>query len=204
MINWLNEKEKLQQWINDGVTYEEIGRKYGCSGENIRKQAKKLGLVMPKRRHINPLETFNKGTGKKCMNCGKPIGKRNSNYCSNECRQEFVYNKLVKEWKENKTDGGEIDGSPRTFVRRYMLEKFNYSCERCGFNKKNEYTGNTILQLHHKDGDCKNNNEENLELLCPNCHALTENFGSRNKNSTRIDRRTKYYKISREKKNKDN
>lgn len=202
MVQWLNEKEKLQQWITDGVTYEEIGRKYGCSGGNIRKQAKKLGLVTPQRRNINPSETFNKGSGKKCFNCGKPIGKRNSNYCSKECRQEFVYNKSVKEWKEHKIDGGEIDGSPKTFVRRYILEKHNYCCEQCGFNKKNKYTGNSILQLHHKDGDCKNNNEENLELLCPNCHALTENFGSRNKNSTRVDRRTKYYKIGKTKDNK--
>ena len=31
--------------------------------------------------------------------------------------------------------------------------------------------------------------EENLQLLCPNCHALTENFGSRNENCTRVDKR---------------
>ena len=35
----------------------------------------------------------------------------------------------------------------------------------------------------------QNNQENNLELLCPNCHALTENFGSRNSNCTRIDKR---------------
>ena len=34
-----------------------------------------------------------------------------------------------------------------------------------------------------------NNSEENLQLLCPNCHSLTENFGSRNINCTRIDTR---------------
>ena len=35
------------------------------------------------------------------------------------------------------------------------------------------------------------NAENNLELLCPNCHSLTENFGSRNKNAT--EGRSKYY-----------
>ena len=34
----------------------------------------------------------------------------------------------------------------------------------------------------------ENNSEENLQLLCPNCHAMTENFGSRNKKSTRTYR----------------
>ena len=36
-----------------------------------------------------------------------------------------------------------------------------------------------------------NNKEENLQLLCPNCHSLTENFGSSNKNSSRIYRKQK-------------
>lgn len=30
-----------------------------------------------------------------------------------------------------------------------------------------------------------NNKEQNLQVLCPNHHAMTEHFGSRNKNSTR-------------------
>lgn len=30
-----------------------------------------------------------------------------------------------------------------------------------------------------------------LKSLCPNCHSLTENFGSRNTNCTRIDRRVR-------------
>jgi predicted HNH restriction endonuclease len=28
-----------------------------------------------------------------------------------------------------------------------------------------------ILQLHHIDGNRENNKEENLTLLCPNCHT---------------------------------
>ena len=32
--------------------------------------------------------------------------------------------------------------------------------------------------MHHIDGDCTNNKMENLQLLCPNCHSLTSNFGS--------------------------
>ena len=34
------------------------------------------------------------------------------------------------------------------------------------------------LEIHHIDGDCTNNKMENLQLLCPNCHSLTSNFGS--------------------------
>lgn len=47
------------------------------------------------------------------------------------------------------------------------------------------------LQIHHIDGDCLNNNEDNLELLCPNCHSLTETYGNLNTTSSRVYRKQK-------------
>jgi len=35
--------------------------------------------------------------------------------------------------------------------------------------------------LHHEDGDNSNNEISNLCYLCPNCHALTDNYRGRNK-----------------------
>lgn len=37
------------------------------------------------------------------------------------------------------------------------------------------------LELHHKDGERYNNVLNNLELLCPNCHAQTDNYRGKNK-----------------------
>ena len=37
------------------------------------------------------------------------------------------------------------------------------------------------LELHHRDGDKSNNTLDNLQLLCPNCHSYTDNYGSKNK-----------------------
>lgn len=36
------------------------------------------------------------------------------------------------------------------------------------------------LELDHIDGDNKNNEIENLRILCPNCHSQTETFGGKN------------------------
>ena len=51
-------------------------------------------------------------------------------------------------------------------------------CERCGCS---EWLGQPIpLELHHKDGNHYNNKLNNLEILCPNCHALTKNYRGKN------------------------
>lgn len=52
-------------------------------------------------------------------------------------------------------------------------------CENC---LGNEWLGQKIpLELHHEDGDRKNNCFSNLKLLCPNCHTLTLNYRGKNK-----------------------
>ena len=72
----------------------------------------------------------------------------------------------------------------KPFVRKYLFRKYNNKCQRCGWGETNKSTGLVPLQIHHIDGDALNNDINNIELLCPNCHSLTDNFGSRNKNAT--------------------
>ena len=47
-------------------------------------------------------------------------------------------------------------------------------CERCGIKTWNELP--ITFQLHHIDGNYRNNRLINLVLLCPNCHSQTDNF----------------------------
>ena len=61
-------------------------------------------------------------------------------------------------------------------LKKRLLEEGikEYKCEECGFT---EWKGQKIpLELHHINGDNTDNRIENIQLLCPNCHALTDNY----------------------------
>lgn len=112
-------------------------------------------------------------------------------YCNNTCQAEYNHKQYINRWLKEEESGRSGQYGISEHIRRYFFQKYNSSCQLCGWNKVNPYTGRVPLQLHHIDGDCLNNKEENLQLLCPNCHSLTENFGSSNKNSSRIYRKQK-------------
>lgn len=194
MSKWDSEKENLRKAIEeDKISYEELGRRYGCTGANIKKVAKKLGIILEQRRIISDTEHFNKNTGKKhlCLNCGKELDS-NRKFCNSDCRKQYETNNYLERWKQGLENGLRGSYQISKYIERYLFDKYNCSCQECGWNIVNKYTNKVPLQIHHIDGDCTNNKEENLQLLCPNCHSLTENYGSRNKNATRIDNRQRY------------
>lgn len=92
-------------------------------------------------------------------NKGKKIGPKRS-------LQDYLSNKrTIQSWK---------------LKNRLLNDKvFAYKCYNC---KQTKWLNKPIpLELHHKDGNNLNNNLSNLTLLCPNCHALTDNYRSKNK-----------------------
>lgn len=85
----------------------------------------------------------------------------------------------------------------RSRRRQVLLERANYACTHCGFDKRRP-DGLCILEIDHIDGIHTNNSEENLRVLCPNCHAMTptyKNFkgSSKEKTSTRFRKENRGY-----------
>ena len=125
-----------------------------------------------------------------CLNCGKEI--KRGKFCNNTCRAEYNAKQYIERWKRGEEDGLSGKYQIITAVKNYIFEKNENKCEVCGKSYVNPHTGLSVLQIHHKDGDCTNNREENLQLLCPTHHAMTENFGRRNSSATRKDSRKRY------------
>lgn len=91
-------------------------------------------------------------------------------------------NQYIKKWKSGDVTGLSGEYGISGYIKRYMFKKHNNSCQICGWNEVNSYTNKIPLEIHHVDGNYLNNNEENLQLLCPNCHALTSTYKAANKN----------------------
>lgn len=78
-----------------------------------------------------------------------------------------------------------LDGKkPKYATHRLKKRLFENSlkerkCECCGIE---QWRGKEApLELHHINGDSKDHRIENLQILCPNCHAQTENYKGKNK-----------------------
>lgn len=126
----------------------------------------------------------------KCANCNVICSNRHSRFCSRKCFTEANYSKALKEWKEGKKLAPNSEVVSVT-IRKYLFEKFYNKCSNsdCNWSKINPVTGKIPLQVDHIDGDSSNNLEENLRLLCPNCHSLTPTYGSLNKGNGRKKRK---------------
>lgn len=74
---------------------------------------------------------------------------------------------------------GKVENTWRLRNRLLQEGRREHRCESCGAT---EWRGKPIpLELHHIDGNRKNNTLSNINLLCPNCHALTDNYRGGNK-----------------------
>ncbi len=90
------------------------------------------------------------------------------------------YREFIVRWKQGLESGMRGTSSISAHIRRYLFEKYDSACARCGWNKTHPITGNVPLEVEHLDGDFKNNEEINLELICPCCHSLTATYRSLN------------------------
>lgn len=117
---------------------------------------------------------------KKCLNCQEHIPNRNV-YCNNKCQAEYELKqtfKLVEE--QNFNELGNKANIDRV-TKKFLINKFGEKCSKCGWDEINPWTKKVPIEINHIDGNPENHNLDNVELLCPNCHSLTQFYKSRGK-----------------------
>ena len=130
-----------------------------------------------------------------CKSCNKKLihSRPAAIYCDNHCQNEHKYSEYVHRWKVGLETGSSINGEAVSdYLRRYLLETRGERCEECHWAQRHSITGRIPLTVHHIDGNYENNAEENLQLLCPNCHSLTPSYGILNRGNGRRVRRKQY------------
>lgn len=129
-----------------------------------------------------------------CLFCLKEyVPGRNTNgiYCSNSCQGQHTSKKVIESWLNEPTPERFFTSAnqPRIAIRKYLIEKVGCACTRCGWNKKHPNALLPALEIEHIDGNWLNCIPENIDIICPNCHSLTDTYKARNTGKGREYRR---------------
>ena len=170
-------KKDILELRGEGCTYDQICEVLGCTKSTVSYYCKTYSLSKREKKVIT-----------NCLNCDSKLISGNKKYCSSKCQHEFQRKEYIKNWKAG-LENGYYNGNTKALskhIRNYLLDKYNNSCIKCGWNKLHPIDSLPLVEINHIDGNAEHCMEGNLEVLCPNCHSMTPNFRARNPKSARI------------------
>lgn len=212
-IIWENEKDNLEYLVNTKqFSDSKIGTLYGVSPSTITRKLKFLKIARNKRSIFSKSHTdeeiINAVTKSNSIAAsltllGLSDSAGNRTWIAGKIQQLNINidHHTGKGWAKGK----HTNTNKKLEMKDILVENSTYQsfklknrllsegykehkCECCG---NTEWNGKPIpLELHHKDGNHFNNKLENLQILCPNCHAQTDNYKS--KNITKSRKSNKY------------
>ena len=127
-----------------------------------------------------------------CLNCGKELQQTSSSFhkfCDNKCQADYQHKEWINRWKNGEESGVIGKYGISHHIKKYLMNKYQCKCAQCGWGQENMYTHTIPLEVEHIDGNYQNNTEDNLILLCPNCHSLTATYKGANKGNGRKERK---------------
>lgn len=149
------DKETLEKAVRTSRTYSEVLRKIGASITSG-------GVQFHVRQRIEMLGLDTAHFAKR----GENVGNRHRGLC------KAIPPKLIL----IKRTSGKRERTER--LRRAMLAiGIQHICAVCSI--KTWHDNPLTLEIDHIDGDCLNNERDNVRFLCPNCHSQTKTYCKR-------------------------
>jgi hypothetical protein len=175
-------REAVARLSNAGFSRPEIGRELNISKATVAYHFRNLGVSPDERfaRRYNWAEVQAEyDSGLSVRQCAARFGFSLASWHKAVARGDIVPRPVAMPIEELLVAGRRQTGRNHLKLRLIAEGLKENACEECGLD---HWLGDPIaMQLHHRNGDKHDNTLENLQLLCPNCHSLTGNWGGRNK-----------------------
>ena len=160
-------KDKLISVVESSFSFSDICRSYGLtvSSRNIKKfkdQVKLYDIDISHFKHPCKGRYVWKIISKTCPICQNSFETQDGHpkektVCSRACSNTY--------FRSGSNNPNFIDGTKYSHYRKIAFQYYPKICNRCSYSNIN------ILVVHHIDRNHFNNKIDNLEILCPNCHA---------------------------------
>lgn len=172
-------REAVEGLLFSGMTQAEIGRKLSLSKSTVAYHVRGLGVV-PDSRFVRRYdwaaiqEAYDRGLS--VRQCAKRFGFHVGSWHKAVQRGDIVPRPLAMSIEKLFVKGKKRVGN-HLKLRLIKAGLKENRCETCGVS---EWMGKPLnMELHHVNGDSLDNRIDNLQLLCANCHAQTDNWGGR-------------------------
>ena len=175
-------RDLVAQLLGRGLSRAEVARRLGLAKSTVTYHARQLGEEVDERfarRFDWPLIQAYYDEGHSLRDCMRTFGFGNWSWHEAIKRGQIIPRPRFRPLDEVFAANTQRN---RTQLKARLLSQGlkENRCERCGISM---WWGRPLsLALHHINGDRLDNRLENLELLCPNCHSQTDNFGGRAEN----------------------
>ena len=174
-------RQAVARLADAGFSRPEIGRQLGISKGTVAYHFRNLGVDPDERfaRRYDWIAQAAYDSGLSVRQCAAQFGFNLASWHKAVQRGDVVARPAAMPIEELLVAGRRQTGRNHLKLRLIAEGLKVNTCEECGID---EWLGEPLsMQLHHRNGDKHDNRLENLQLLCPNCHSMTENWSGRNK-----------------------